>query len=139
MRCAWLLTVTTREPGTGSICSSSSPVRAKGPRWLVPSCSSNPSRVACLGGSITPALLTSRSILGCLARSSPRGGADGIQRGQVEGLDRDVRAGGGAGDAGGGALALLGVPHGQHHRRAARGEDLGGLEPQAGVRAGDHG
>ena len=67
------------------------------------------------------------------------GGADGIQRGQVEGLDRDVRAGGGAGDAGGGALALVGVPHGQHHRRAARGEDPGGLEPQAGVRAGDHG
>ena len=67
------------------------------------------------------------------------GGADGIQRGQVEGLDHDVRAGGGAGDAGGGALALLGVPHGQHHRRAARGEDPGGLEPQAGVRAGDHG
>src|SRR5712692_3641968 len=32
------------------------------------------------------------------------GGADGIQRGQVKGLDRDVRAGGGPGDAGGGAL-----------------------------------
>src|SRR5713101_5624787 len=57
MRCARLLTVTTREPGTGSICSSSSPVRAKCPRWLVPNCSSNPSRVACLGVSITPALL----------------------------------------------------------------------------------
>src|SRR5712692_7455425 len=67
------------------------------------------------------------------------GGADGIQRGQVEGLDHDVRAGGGAGDAGGGALALLGVPHCQHHRRAARGEDPGGLEPEAGIRAGDHG
>ena len=65
-----LLTVTTREPGTGSICSSSSPVRAKCPRWLVPNCSSNPSLVACLGVSITPALLISRSILGCLARSS---------------------------------------------------------------------
>src|SRR2546430_808210 len=71
MRCAWLLTVTTREPGTGSICSSSSPVRAKWPRWLVPSCSSNPSRVICLGGNITPALLISRSIRGCRARSSP--------------------------------------------------------------------
>src|SRR5882724_4827072 len=70
MRCARLLTVTTREPGTGSICSSSSPVRAKGPRWLVPNCSSNPSRVACFGVSITPALLTSKSIRGCLARSS---------------------------------------------------------------------
>jgi len=67
------------------------------------------------------------------------GGADGIQRGQVEGLDHDVRARGGAGDAGGGALALLDVPHCQHHRRTARGEDLGGLEPEAGVRAGDHG
>src|SRR5712671_5696432 len=62
--------VTTREPGTGSICSSSSPVRAKWPRWLVPNCSSNPSPVACLGVSITPALLTSKSIAGCLARSS---------------------------------------------------------------------
>src|SRR5216683_1923624 len=71
MRCTMLLTVTTREPGTGSICSSSSPVRAKCPRWLVPNCSSNPSRVVCLGVSITPALLTSKSILGCLARSSP--------------------------------------------------------------------
>src|SRR5260370_219514 len=68
-----------------------------------------------------------------------RGGADGLQAGQVEGLDRDVRAGGGAGDAGGGGLALVGVPHGQHHRRPARAEDPGGLEPQAGVRAGDHG
>ena len=67
------------------------------------------------------------------------GGADGIQRGQVDGLDHDVRARGGAGDAGGGALALLDVPHCQHHRRTARGEDLGGLEPEAGVRAGDHG
>src|SRR5882762_2055802 len=70
MRCARLLMVTTREPGTGSICSSSSPVRAKCPRWLVPSCSSNPSTVVCFGGNITPALLTSRSILGCRARSS---------------------------------------------------------------------
>src|SRR5260370_119871 len=70
MRCARLLRVTTREPGTGSICSSSSPVRAKGPRWLVPSCSSNPSPVVCLGVSITPALLISKSILGCVARSS---------------------------------------------------------------------
>src|SRR6516165_5727171 len=69
MRCARLLTVTTREPGTGSICSSSSPVRAKCPRWLVPSCSSNPSSVVCFGGNITPALLISRSILGCRARS----------------------------------------------------------------------
>jgi hypothetical protein len=32
-----------------------------------------------------------------------------------------------------------GAPHGQHHRRAVRGENLGGLEPEAGVRAGDHG
>src|SRR5258707_13077112 len=47
MRCARLLTVTTREPGTGNICSSSSPVKAKGPRWLVPNCSSNPSRSGC--------------------------------------------------------------------------------------------
>src|SRR5260370_755107 len=70
MRCARLLRVTTREPGTGSICSSSSPVRAKGPRWLVPSCSSNPSTVACRGGNITPAVLTSRSIAGSRAPSS---------------------------------------------------------------------
>jgi hypothetical protein len=52
---------------------------------------------------------------GVLGPQFAGGGADGIQAGQVEGLDRDVRAGGGAGDAGGGALALLGVPHGQHH------------------------
>jgi hypothetical protein len=74
---------------------------------------------------ITPALLISKSILGCPARSSPAA----ARGGQVEGLDRDVRARGGNGDAVGGALALAGVPHGQHHRRAARGEDPGGLEP----------
>ncbi len=69
MRCARLLTVTTREPGTASICSSSSPVRAKWPRWLVANCSSNPSPVVCFGGNITPALLISKSIAGCRARS----------------------------------------------------------------------
>src|SRR6266542_3517581 len=40
-----LLTATTREPGTASRRSSSSPVSAKWPRWLVPSCSSKPSSV----------------------------------------------------------------------------------------------
>ena len=45
IRCAELLTVTTREPSTGSRLSSSRPVSAKWPRWLVPNCSSKPSLV----------------------------------------------------------------------------------------------
>ena len=56
-----LLTVTTRDPGTASIASSSRPVSAKWPRWLVPNCNSNPSAVVPRGGIITPALLMSRS------------------------------------------------------------------------------
>src|SRR4029450_5549739 len=107
MRWARLLTVTTREPGTGSICSSSSPVRAKCPRWLVPNCSSNPSRVVCFGVNITPGVVDQQVDPGVLGPQFACGGADGIQRGQVEGLDHDVCARGGAGDAGGGALALL--------------------------------
>src|SRR5215467_3551272 len=63
-----LLTVTTRDPGTGSIRSSSRPVSAKWPRWLVPSCSSNPSAVVPRGGIISPALLMSRSRREWLAR-----------------------------------------------------------------------
>lgn len=65
-----LLTVTTREPGTGSIRSSSSPVSAKWPRWLVPNCISKPSRVVCLGVYITPALLISRSMRSSRDRSA---------------------------------------------------------------------
>jgi hypothetical protein len=59
--CAVLLTVTTRASSLPRIASSISPVRAKWPRWLVPSCSSNPSAVWRRGGAITPALLISRS------------------------------------------------------------------------------
>lgn len=70
MRWPVLLTVTTREPGTGRIRSSSRPVRAKWPRWLVPNCSSKPSAVVCFGVYITPALLIRRSMRGCAARRS---------------------------------------------------------------------
>ena len=45
MRWPVLLTVTTREPATGNTRSSSRPVKAKWPRWLVPNCSSKPSLV----------------------------------------------------------------------------------------------
>jgi hypothetical protein len=45
--------------------------------------------------------------------------------------------GGGVSDAGGGAFALLDVPHCERHRRTARGEDMRSLEPEAGVRAAD--
>jgi hypothetical protein len=95
------------QTGTGSICSSSSPVRAKCPRWLVPNCSSNPSRVVCLGVNITPGVVDQQVDPRVLGPQLACGGADGIQRGQVEGLDRDVRARGGVGDAVGGALALV--------------------------------
>jgi len=67
------------------------------------------------------------------------GGADGIQAGQVEGLDRDVRPG--VVPAMRAAAALpLSVSRTASTTDAPRAaEDPGGLEPQAGVRAGDHG
>ena len=55
---AGLLTVTTLAPGRASRRSSSKPVRAKWPRWLVPNCISKPSAVSRRGMAITPALLT---------------------------------------------------------------------------------
>ncbi len=70
MRCARLLTTTTRDPSTGSSASSSSPVNAKCPRWFVPNCSSNPSCVVRRGVYITPALSISRSMRGCLPRNA---------------------------------------------------------------------
>ena len=57
-RCPPLETVTTRS----LIRSSSRPVSAKCPRWLVPICSSKPSLVRRNGVAITPALLTSTAI-----------------------------------------------------------------------------
>jgi hypothetical protein len=54
-----------------SIRPSSSPVRAKWPRWLVASVRSNPSSVTSRGIAITPALLISRSRLGQAARICP--------------------------------------------------------------------
>src|SRR5204863_8789997 len=59
--CPLLETVTTRASARPSIASISRAVRAKWPRWLVPSCSSKPSLVPRRGAAITPALLTSRS------------------------------------------------------------------------------
>src|SRR4051812_33537344 len=56
--CAPLETVVTRPPRS---LSSSRPVSAKWPRWLVPNCSSKPSAVVRRGVAMTPALLTSRS------------------------------------------------------------------------------
>jgi hypothetical protein len=67
-----------------------------------------------------------------------RSGADGLQRGQVELLNREVGARRGLGDAGGRALALLDVPHCQHHRRAAGREDPSRVESQPGVGTGEH-
>ena len=90
MRWPMLLTVTTREPATGSSRSSSRPVKAKWPRWLVPNCSSKPSLVVDFGVHITPALLISRSMRSCSDSQLLGRGADGLQRRQVELLQRDV-------------------------------------------------
>src|SRR5438876_3639246 len=66
MRCAPLLTVTTRASSRPAIRSSSRPVSAKWARWLVPNWSSNPSLVSCRGwAAMTPALLMSRSRPSC--------------------------------------------------------------------------
>ena len=56
--------MTTRAPPTAASGSSSNPVSAKCPRWLVPNWSSKPSAVSPRGGIITPALLISMSIRG---------------------------------------------------------------------------
>ena len=60
-----------------------------------------------------------------------RGGAHGLQRGQVEFLKLDVGAGSGLGDACRGLLALLEIAHGQHDVRPAGGERGGGFEAKA--------
>ena len=59
-------------------------VRAMWPRWLVPSCISNPSAVSRRGMAITPALLTSRSS----GSAGPPLGA-GAHRGEVGEVERD--------------------------------------------------
>src|SRR4051794_22553003 len=72
-----LLTVTTRASRVSRRRSSSNPVRAKWPRWFVPSCISKPSAVVALGTAITPALLISRSSCSLRAcRRSPKSRTD---------------------------------------------------------------
>lgn len=51
-RCPMLPTVTTRDPGTVSSRSRTSPVNAKGPRWLVAMVDSKPSSVTAYCGLI---------------------------------------------------------------------------------------
>ena len=138
-RWPWLLTVTTREPGAASTRSSSRPVSAKWPRWLVPNCNSKPSLVVDFGVIITPALLIKQVDGVVLGAQFIGGGADRLQRGQVEFLQRDAGAGAGRGDAVGGVLALVEVADGEHDVRALGGERRGGLVAEAGVGAGDDG
>src|SRR6202035_4438562 len=59
-----------REFGAARTWSSSKPVSAKCPRWLVPNWSSNPSCVIDFGVPMTPALLISRSMWSNLPRNS---------------------------------------------------------------------
>ena len=70
--------------------SSSRPVSAKWPRWLVPSWSSKPSAVSRRGGAMTPALLTSES---SGARPRPRGCARPSEVAEVELDDLERRPG----------------------------------------------
>ena len=67
------------------------------------------------------------------------GGPDGVERGQVELLDRHAGARGGPGDQVGRGLALLEIADGEHDMRALRGECRRGLVAEAGVGAGDDG
>ena len=85
MRCMCELTVTMRERSVVTMRSSSRPVRAKWPRWLVAICSSKPSAVWRYGVPMTPALLTRRSSRAWLARNGRRRVAHRDQVGQVEG------------------------------------------------------
>jgi len=128
-----------REPGTGSICFEQQHGEAeKVPRWLVPSCSSNPvPGWSAWGVSITPALLdqAGRS-WGCRAPvRAAAGRADGLPG---EGFSRGAgisgrpRRGRCRRWRGGGALALCQVSRTAAHRRRPGGPGPGGLEPQAG-------
>ena len=65
------------------------------------------------------------------------GGADRLQRRQVELLQRHAGARVGPGDQVGRGLALLDVAYGEHDVRALRGERRRGLIAKAGVGAGD--
>mmetsp|Transcript_9219 Transcript_9219/g.23112 ORF Transcript_9219/g.23112 Transcript_9219/m.23112 type:complete len:266 (-) Transcript_9219:106-903(-) len=69
-RCAREDTVTTRDEPASFRQGSRRPVSAKWPRWLVPSCISNPSSVSMYGQFMTPALLSSTCMGLARARNS---------------------------------------------------------------------
>ena len=106
MRWAVLLTVTTREPSTGSMLSSSCPVSAKWPRWLVPNCSSKPSLVVAARRDHHAGVVDQQIDARIGGAQLVGGGADRVQRGQVELLHRDVGAGTLGGDAAAASLPL---------------------------------
>ena len=96
----------------------------------MPNCSSKPSAVRPSGGTITPALLISRS---SVARPSPRR-TRAPRRGSARSSRRTSV---GAGHRGRGGAALLDVADGEHDARAGAGERAGGGAADAAVGAGD--
>ena len=85
MRCMPLLTVTTRDPGVASRAASSSPVSAKWPRWLVPSCISKPSAVSRRGQRHHAGVVEQDVERGsCLARTPRRSAPDVGEAREVE-------------------------------------------------------
>jgi hypothetical protein len=105
-------------------------VRAKCPRWLVPSCSSKPSVVVRCGVAITPALLTSTSML----RSRPSAKARTAARSARSSAPNL----GVAAQPGRCALALRGVANRERDVCSRRGELPCRGEPDPAVGAGDH-
>src|ERR1035437_9913050 len=136
---AGLLTVTTLAPGRASRLSSSNPVRAKWPRWLVPNCISKPSAVSLRGMAITPALLTRMSRPSCSVEKSVANFPADARRGGGEPVEPHIGGGHRLADAFEGVAALGPVPAGENDMGAGPGQRQGRLESQAAVGPGHDG
>ena len=127
-QCPRLATVTTREPGTGSIRSSNSAVRAKWPRWLVANCSSKPS-ARLPGRRVHDAGVVDEKVdAGGRRRRGRRLRADRSERRQVELLGLDQRLGNGPSDVVDRGRTAVEAPDGQHHGGTV-GRELDGPSP----------
>ena len=118
--------------------SSSRPVRAKWPRWLVPSCISKPSAVLRYGSAITPALLSRTSSAGGrrAAPSAARRMSAEARRGRAPPAPSLARGWAAADLPLGGAPFVL-IAAGEHDVRTVAGQRQRRLVAEPAVGAGD--